>query len=288
MFRKLVKRKYISEIFCVFQQRHNHYLGSRTSFSKTVQEGKSLDKSHFAFVGKLALMTASFMPFIVNSTHVKCAEPIDEEEISVLDAKIKSLELNEASALTHTTLLKQAGGLTIDSSLRLLNQTVRAILDTSETYRRSLHEAADLLEYCIASVKKAEEHDTLWEMALAARTQMDVYKQQLQDLIMLWTYTKGVLENAVMAVYIVGCEFSASSAQQALLHAQQQVESNAMKNCELEQIYVKLQSDHIRATKKLAEQVEKGDVVDTQNDGSDTSEVQRHVSKEGIHEEEKL
>lgn len=46
--------------------------------------------------------------------------------------------------------------------------------------RKQLQEVIDLLEYCTAMLRRPEEHDRLWELLVAARTQTDSLKQQLK------------------------------------------------------------------------------------------------------------
>ncbi|KAG0728189.1 hypothetical protein GWK47_003795 [Chionoecetes opilio] len=90
------------------------------------------------------------------------------------------LEMNEAAALTHTSLLRQASGVAVDAGVQLIHRTLRATLDFSQLHRKQLQEVLDMLEYCTTMLRHTEEHDRIWQLLVEARARQQSLKQQLQ------------------------------------------------------------------------------------------------------------
>ncbi|KAG7161380.1 uncharacterized protein LOC121875154 isoform X1 [Homarus americanus] len=182
-------------------------------------------------------------------------EDIDEEDIRL--STVKPLEMNEAAALTHTSLLRQASGVTVDASLQLLHRVLRARLDFSTHYRKQLNDVIDLLEYCTSSLHNQERHDAIWESLVISRVKMESLKDQLKDLNILVNYVFTTLENAAMAAFISGVEFTASAAQQAIDSAKLELENDTKQNLALEMQYLQTHTQHIEASQKVQEEIEK-------------------------------
>ncbi|XP_063607395.1 uncharacterized protein LOC134782014 [Penaeus indicus] len=179
------------------------------------------------------------------------------EDLSQEDTTpLKPLEMNEAAALTHTSLLRQASGVMADASMQLLQRTLRAILDFSSEYRKQLNELISLLEYCTATLRSPIQHDEFWDLLVAVRTEMDSLKQQLKDLSILMSYAFAGLESAAMAAFMNGIECTASSAQQAIDSAKVELENNAAKNLALEMQYNNAYAQYIEASQKMLEEME--------------------------------
>ncbi|XP_042235520.1 uncharacterized protein LOC121875154 isoform X2 [Homarus americanus] len=165
--------------------------------------------------------------------------------------------MNEAAALTHTSLLRQASGVTVDASLQLLHRVLRARLDFSTHYRKQLNDVIDLLEYCTSSLHNQERHDAIWESLVISRVKMESLKDQLKDLNILVNYVFTTLENAAMAAFISGVEFTASAAQQAIDSAKLELENDTKQNLALEMQYLQTHTQHIEASQKVQEEIEK-------------------------------
>ncbi|XP_069179280.1 diablo IAP-binding mitochondrial protein-like [Procambarus clarkii] len=170
---------------------------------------------------------------------------------------VKPLEMNEAAALTHSSLLRQASGVTVDASLQLLHRVLRARLDFSEQYRKQLNDAIDLLEYCTAVIHSPEQHDNIWQHFVISRAEMETLKDQLKDLNMLMTYAYTTLENAAMTAFMSGVEFTASAAQQAIDNARVKMEIDTKQNLALELQYVQRHTRYIEASQKVIDETEK-------------------------------
>ncbi|XP_042869229.1 uncharacterized protein LOC122251382 [Penaeus japonicus] len=209
-------------------------------------------------------------------TWAKC-EGLVMEDISQDDAApLKPLEMNEAAALTHTSLLRQASGVMADASMQLLQRTLRAILDFSSEYRKQLNELISLLEYCTATLRNPVQHDEIWDVLVATRSEMDSLKQQLKDLSILMSYAYAGLENAGMAAFMNGIEFTASSAQQAIDSAKIELENNTMKNEALEQQYNNAYAQYIEASQKIVEEMESAQ----EDESSDEDEEKKENENE--------
>nr|XP_045598373.1 uncharacterized protein LOC123758253 isoform X3 [Procambarus clarkii] len=165
--------------------------------------------------------------------------------------------MNEAAALTHSSLLRQASGVTVDASLQLLHRVLRARLDFSEQYRKQLNDAIDLLEYCTAVIHSPEQHDNIWQHFVISRAEMETLKDQLKDLNMLMTYAYTTLENAAMTAFMSGVEFTASAAQQAIDNARAKMEIDTKQNLALELQYVQRHTRYIEASQKVIDETEK-------------------------------
>ncbi|XP_071523432.1 diablo IAP-binding mitochondrial protein-like isoform X2 [Panulirus ornatus] len=165
--------------------------------------------------------------------------------------------MNEIAALTHSSLLRQASGLTVDASLQLLHRALRATLDFSSQYRKQLNEVIDLMEWCTVTLRNPEQHDKMWERLVASRSQMDSLKQQLKDLNILMNYAYTTLENAAMTAFISGVEFTASAAQQAIDSAKLELENDAKQNMALEVQYVHTHTRYIEVSQKVLEEIER-------------------------------
>lgn len=196
--------------------------------------------------------------YSINSAAVACqdvlVETLDEGDI---DSKpLTRLELNEAAALTHSSLLRQASGVTVDASLQLLHRVLRARLDFSAQYRKQLNDVIDLLEYCTSVLHSPEQHDNIWGRLVVSRAEMESLKDHLKDLNILMTYAYTTLENAAMTAFISGVEFTASAAQQAINSAKAELENDTKQNLALELQYVHTHTKYIEASHKLMEEAE--------------------------------
>ncbi|ROT71165.1 hypothetical protein C7M84_010530 [Penaeus vannamei] len=208
-------------------------------------------------------------------TWAKC-EGLVMEDINQDDTvPLKPLEMNEAAALTHTSLLRQASGVMADASLQLLQRTLRAILDFSSEYRKQLNELISLLEYCTSTLRNPIQHDEFWDLLVAARSEMESLKHQLKDLSILMSYAYAGLESAAMAAFINGIECTAASAQQAIDSAKVELENNAAKNLALEMQYNSAYAQYIEASQKMVEEMESAqeeNSVENQEKGNENEE----------------
>ncbi|KAK4292514.1 hypothetical protein Pmani_034724 [Petrolisthes manimaculis] len=129
---------------------------------------------------------------------------MDTTEGDINKESLKPLEMNEVAALTHTSLLRQASAVAVDSALQLLHRTLRASVDFSAQYRKQLNEVIDLMEFCTVTLSNAGQHDSMWELLVAARAHADSLQQQLRlhrvlsaylnpawTVIDYWTYDTG-------------------------------------------------------------------------------------------------
>lgn len=57
--------------------------------------------------------------------------------------------------------------------------TVESALSVIQNYRKQLNEVIDLMELCTVSLKDSGQHDSMWELLVAARSHADGLKQQL-------------------------------------------------------------------------------------------------------------
>lgn len=190
---------------------------------------------------------------------------LDPDDDQLTEAQ--PIEMNEVASLTHTSLLKQASGVAVDSAMQLLHRTLRATLDFSQQHRKQLQEVIDLLEYCTAMLRRPEEHDRLWELLVAARTQTDSLKQQLKDLNLLLTYACAAVENTAMAAYISGGEFSASAARQMTDSAKVELATDERKTEALELQYTRANIRYIEAAQQVMDEAKAGE-----GDGDDTED----------------
>lgn len=180
------------------------------------------------------------------SVRVYCQE-FSMEDIEEKKVDLKPIELNESSDLTHTNLLRAAGRVCTDGALQLLHRSTAACIDKSEHYRKSLNKVMDLLEYCITIISDQNQHDELWPYVIAARHEMEATKQQLSDLKILFDYSCLTLENASMAAFISGAEFSASISQNLITSAKHELSNEESKIVSLENQYTSIVSEHVRA-----------------------------------------
>uniref|UniRef100_A0A0P4VWY5 Direct IAP-binding protein with low pI n=1 Tax=Scylla olivacea TaxID=85551 RepID=A0A0P4VWY5_SCYOL len=211
---------------------------------------------------------------------------LDPEDDQLTEAR--PLEMNEVSALTHTSLLKQASGAAVDSALQLLHRTVRATLDFAQQHRKQLQEVIDLLEYCTAMLRHPEEHDRLWELLVAARVQADSLKQQLRDLNLLLTYACSTVENTAMAAFISGNEFSASAARQMTDSAKLELKTDERKTEVLEAQYIHAHTLYIEAAQRVVDEAkisdDGGDDVEKDDDGLKIDSIVSESKDDSWHE----
>ncbi|KAK3862207.1 hypothetical protein Pcinc_031908 [Petrolisthes cinctipes] len=193
---------------------------------------------------------------------------MDTTEGDISKESLKPLEMNEVAALTHTSLLRQASAVAVDAALQLLHRTLRASVDFSAQYRKQLNEVIDLMEFCTVTIRNAGQHDSMWELLVAARSHADSLKQQLRDLNIMMGYAYVVLENAGMTAYMNGVESTATAAQQAITNAKHELEQEAQMNHALEIQYVYAHTCYIKATQQLDEEQEMiENITTTPNDG---------------------
>lgn len=197
---------------------------------------------------------------------------LDPEDDQLTEAR--PLEMNEVSALTHTSLLKQASGAAVDSAMQLLHRTVRATLDFAQQHRKQLQEVIDLLEYCTAMLRHPEEHDRLWSLLVAARVQADSLKQQLRDLNLLLTYACATVENTAMAAFISGNEFSASAARQMTDSAKLELKTDEQKTEILEAQYTHAHTRYIEAAQRMVDEAKSDDDDGAENDDGKTEDAE--------------
>ncbi|CAL4064342.1 unnamed protein product, partial [Meganyctiphanes norvegica] len=163
---------------------------------------------------------------------------------------------------------------------KLYQRTNCSNLDrTKEKIKESLHKVMNLLEYCINIISDKEQHDGLWEHVIAARNEMEAIKQQLMDLKILFDYSCLTLENASMAAFISGANFSASVSQQLIISAKQEFEVERNKNVSLENQYVSVVADHVRALAGLQSQ-EVNDPIECKSQEHDTHKSDKPQGKQ--------
>ncbi|XP_023344544.1 uncharacterized protein LOC111713825 isoform X2 [Eurytemora carolleeae] len=143
-----------------------------------------------------------------------------EDELPPLPANPPNIP---SPSLTHAFLLKQASLLSIDSSSALLNRTMEALFDLNRSYCKHMEELAAIYDL------------TADKLPLAfTRYKLQSERDELQALILMFEYSKKLMESSIETSFLAGAEQASTHASQYLHTAQSTVEKELRRTKSIE------------------------------------------------------
>lgn len=154
------------------------------------------------------------------------------------------LQEPDASKLTREYLIKSSSIQTSESASILLTQTALALEQAEREYKEALLAMIFLLEYKLNVLGNASEEARIWDLILEGRVLMQNTKKKKDDLEMLFSSVKSIVNMSAEVSYMTGADVVGSSAGDRLHKTEQLVSAEKTKR---EQAEIKLRDTQIKS-----------------------------------------
>lgn len=167
----------------------------------------------------------------------------------------------EDPRLRTAECLKNASGLSVDSSSAVLSQTVYAVQKIEKEYEELTLVLVRQTEIQLQILGDKEAEEKIADIILETRNKLDAVKQRRQDLQLLFSSAEKLSDAAAEVAFIAGMTFASTSMGERLYSAQAEVRRCLMKSADAEQRLQIIQVKVIEEMGRMAERDDKGNKV---------------------------
>eukprot|EP00092_Neocalanus_flemingeri_P001710 GFUD01001825.1.p1 GENE.GFUD01001825.1~~GFUD01001825.1.p1 ORF type:complete len:322 (-),score=132.62 GFUD01001825.1:198-1163(-) len=172
---------------------------------------------------------------------------------------------------SHKYLLQQSSVLNVESASVTLTQTVVALQACAQSYCSHLAQLTGLLTMSSDGLPLAYSNQELYDMVVELRGILQIEKEALLELGVLFTYVRKLLDSVAETAFLVGAEYASLQASSRLATAEAQVKEELGMADRAEQELLQVERDNVikigkeKKEKKLDPEWVKGEVEKLDN-----------------------
>ncbi|GFN76313.1 diablo homolog, mitochondrial-like [Plakobranchus ocellatus] len=134
----------------------------------------------------------------------------------------KTFEPNDPRLRSHECL-KNAAGLSVDSTSAVLSQTVYALSKIEQEYIDLMNVLVVLMEYQLQVLGHSAEEERIGDLIVETRHEINKVKQRKEDLHLLFASVEKLADATAEVAFAAGAEYASTSAGERLYSAQREV-----------------------------------------------------------------
>ncbi|KAK3743635.1 hypothetical protein RRG08_030758 [Elysia crispata] len=162
-------------------------------------------------------------------------------------------EPNDPRLRSHECL-KNAAGLSVDSTSAVLSQTVYAVTKIEKEYVELVNVLIVLIEYQLQVLGHAAEEERIGDLIVETRHEINKVKQRKEDLRLLFSSVEKLADASAEVAFAAGAAYASTSAGERLYSAQQEVKRVQSESEEVEQRLHEAQARSVEALSQHEEQ----------------------------------
>ncbi|RUS87228.1 hypothetical protein EGW08_004980, partial [Elysia chlorotica] len=145
-----------------------------------------------------------------------------------------NFEPNDPRLRSHECL-KNAAGLSVDSTSAVLSQTVYAVTKIEKEYVDLVNVLIVLMEYQLQVLGHTAEEERIGDLIVQTRHEINKVKQRKEDLRLLFSSVEKLADATAEVAFAAGAEYASTSAGERLYSAQKEVRRVQTESAKVEQ-----------------------------------------------------